>query len=61
MDLPLKQWSEDDVQIDVTHCGICGSDDHMLSESWGPTNYPVCVGKWIAIPRRFDMNTDFIH
>jgi D-arabinose 1-dehydrogenase-like Zn-dependent alcohol dehydrogenase len=45
MDLPLKKWSENDVQIDVTHCGICGSDDHMLNESWGPTHYPICVGK----------------
>lgn len=25
-DLPLKTWTEDDVDIQVTHCGICGSD-----------------------------------
>ncbi|CAO3615940.1 unnamed protein product [Mucor fragilis] len=48
MDLPLKKWSENDVQIDVTHCGICGSDDHMLNESWGPTHYPICVGHEIV-------------
>ncbi|KAL0136471.1 chaperonin 10-like protein [Mucor lusitanicus] len=48
MDLPLKKWSEDDVQIDVTHCGLCGSDDHMLNESWGPTHFPVCVGHEIV-------------
>ncbi|RUS17316.1 chaperonin 10-like protein, partial [Jimgerdemannia flammicorona] len=25
-ELPLKTWTEDDVDIQVTHCGICGSD-----------------------------------
>jgi D-arabinose 1-dehydrogenase-like Zn-dependent alcohol dehydrogenase len=47
MDLPLKKWDEDSVEMEVTHCGICGSDEHMLTESWGPTNYPICVGMYI--------------
>lgn len=25
-----KTWTEDDVDIKVTHCGICGSDLHTL-------------------------------
>jgi alcohol dehydrogenase (NADP+) len=25
-----KTWTEDDVDIKVTHCGICGSDIHTL-------------------------------
>ena len=26
-----KQWTEDDVDIEITHCGVCGSDVHMIS------------------------------
>ncbi|KAJ5162507.1 NADP-dependent alcohol dehydrogenase 7 [Penicillium capsulatum] len=39
-----KPWEETDVDIRVTHCGICGSDMHTLRSGWGPTNYPCCVG-----------------
>lgn len=39
-----KTWSEDDVDIKVTHCGICGSDLHTLRSGWGATLYPCCVG-----------------
>ena len=34
-----KKWQEDDVDIEISHCGICGSDLHMLSSGWGPTPY----------------------
>lgn len=30
-----KTWTEDDVDIKVTHCGICGSDLHTLRSGWG--------------------------
>ncbi|KAJ9141748.1 NADP-dependent alcohol dehydrogenase (Zinc-binding dehydrogenase) [Pleurostoma richardsiae] len=43
-----KKWTEDDVDIQVTHCGICGSDLHMLRSGWGPTPYPCCVGHEIV-------------
>ncbi|KAI9735423.1 MAG: hypothetical protein M1818_006429 [Claussenomyces sp. TS43310] len=39
-----KPWSESDVDIQVTHCGICGSDLHTLRSGWGATAYPCCVG-----------------
>lgn len=39
-----KKWTEDDVDIEVSHCGICGSDLHMLKSGWGPTPYPCVVG-----------------
>jgi len=39
-----KIWSEDDVDIRVSHCGICGSDLHTLRSGWGPTIYPCVVG-----------------
>lgn len=34
-----KKWTEDDVDIEISHCGICGSDLHMLKSGWGPTPY----------------------
>ncbi|KAI9759480.1 MAG: Peptidyl-prolyl cis-trans isomerase cyp8 [Chaenotheca gracillima] len=39
-----KTWQETDVDIKVTHCGICASDLHTLRSGWGPTMYPCCVG-----------------
>ena len=29
-----KTWTEDDVDIKITHCGICGSDIHSLRSGW---------------------------
>lgn len=39
-----KPWEETDVDIKISHCGICGSDMHTLRSGWGPTLYPCCVG-----------------
>ncbi|KAI9707947.1 MAG: hypothetical protein M1820_004366 [Bogoriella megaspora] len=39
-----KKWEETDIDIRITHCGICGSDVHTLRSGWGPTPYPCCVG-----------------
>ncbi|HVZ93885.1 MAG TPA: NAD(P)-dependent alcohol dehydrogenase [Phycisphaerales bacterium] len=38
---PLKP---DDVDIQVTHCGICHSDLAMLENEWGMSKYPVVPG-----------------
>ncbi|KAI1764315.1 NADP-dependent alcohol dehydrogenase C [Hypoxylon sp. FL1150] len=43
-----KKWTEDDVDIEISHCGICGSDIHMLKSGWGPTPYPCVVGHEIV-------------
>ncbi|KAI0798846.1 zinc-binding dehydrogenase [Xylaria sp. FL0064] len=43
-----KKWTEDDVDIEISHCGICGSDIHTLKSGWYPTNYPCCVGHEIV-------------
>ncbi|KAK0706266.1 chaperonin 10-like protein [Lasiosphaeria miniovina] len=43
-----KPWEETDIDIKVTHCGICGSDLHTLRSGWGPTIYPCCVGHEIV-------------
>lgn len=29
-----KTWEETDVDIKITHCGMCGSDLHFLSNGW---------------------------
>lgn len=29
-----KKWEETDVDIKITHCGICGSDMHTLRSGW---------------------------
>lgn len=34
-----KKWTEDDVDIEISHCGVCGSDLHMLRSGWAPTPY----------------------
>ncbi|KAI9220050.1 chaperonin 10-like protein [Blastocladiella britannica] len=51
----LKKWAYDapalgldDVEIAVSHCGICHSDLHTLDSGWGPTKYPVIVGHEIV-------------
>ncbi|KAJ8062231.1 hypothetical protein OCU04_008783 [Sclerotinia nivalis] len=43
-----KTWTEDDVDIKIAYCGICGSDNHTLRSGWGATNYPACVGHELA-------------
>ncbi|KAJ8608138.1 hypothetical protein MRB53_039817 [Persea americana] len=43
-----KQWTEDDVDIQITHAGICGSDCHTLRSGWAPTLYPALVGHEIV-------------
>ncbi|OTB05374.1 hypothetical protein M426DRAFT_10699 [Hypoxylon sp. CI-4A] len=43
-----KKWTEDDVDIEISHCGICGSDLHVLKSGWSPTPYPCVVGHEIV-------------
>lgn len=35
-----KPWEETDVDIKVTHCGICGSDLHTLRSGWVCSQVP---------------------
>ncbi|KAI9092661.1 putative NADP-dependent alcohol dehydrogenase C 2 [Phlyctochytrium arcticum] len=43
-----KTWTEDDIDIEITHCGICASDLHTLRSGWGATDYPAVVGHEIV-------------
>ena len=55
-----KKWTEDDVDIKISHCGICGSDLHTLSSGWGATKYrefpQVDKGSRILTPFFFTSN-----
>jgi uncharacterized zinc-type alcohol dehydrogenase-like protein len=33
-----------DVEIDISHCGICHSDLHLISNDWGISQYPFIPG-----------------
>ncbi|KAF2105597.1 chaperonin 10-like protein [Lophiotrema nucula] len=39
-----KPFEETDIEMEVSHCGICGSDLHTLRSGWGPSDYPLVVG-----------------
>ncbi|KDE08731.1 hypothetical protein MVLG_01186 [Microbotryum lychnidis-dioicae p1A1 Lamole] len=40
-----KKWTEADVDIKISHCGICGSCIHTLTNGWpSPTSYPCVAG-----------------
>ncbi|RLN92348.1 hypothetical protein BBJ28_00004994 [Nothophytophthora sp. Chile5] len=38
----------EDVEIKISHCGICGSDLHTIDSGWGQTMYPCVVGHEIV-------------
>jgi alcohol dehydrogenase (NADP+) len=39
-----KAFQETDIEMDISHCGVCGSDIHTLRSGWGPSEYPLVVG-----------------
>lgn len=48
---PVKPWQYEsrplgaaDVEIKISHCGVCASDTHVIDSGWGHTNYPYIVG-----------------
>jgi D-arabinose 1-dehydrogenase-like Zn-dependent alcohol dehydrogenase len=43
-----KPFEPTDVDIAITHCGICGSDLHHLRSGWRPADYPMVVGHEIV-------------
>ncbi|KAF9345201.1 hypothetical protein BGX34_004953 [Mortierella sp. NVP85] len=32
-----------DVEVEISHCGICGSDVHIVNGEWGPPPHGPCV------------------
>ncbi|KAK4686082.1 hypothetical protein P7C73_g4051, partial [Tremellales sp. Uapishka_1] len=45
-----KHFDDDDIDIKIMYCGICGSDVHTLSSGWGDMSklYPQVVGHEIV-------------
>jgi len=51
----LKPWGyhprplgPKDIEIEISHCGICGSDIHTITGGWGPLKEHVIVGHEIV-------------
>ena len=38
----------DDVEIDVTHCGLCHSDIHLIDDAWNRAKFPQVPGHEIV-------------
>ena len=43
-----KPFEDNDVEIAITHCGVCGSDVHTLKQGWGDSKLPLVVGHEIV-------------
>ncbi|OWZ23977.1 Mannitol dehydrogenase [Phytophthora megakarya] len=39
-----RPLGDEDVEIKISHCGICGSDTHTIDGGWGAAPYPCVVG-----------------
>ena len=48
MDITRRGLRDDDVLIDISHCGICHSDLHTARNDWGRTTYPCVPGHEIV-------------
>ncbi|CAG8848049.1 32506_t:CDS:2, partial [Gigaspora margarita] len=56
-----KPLSDEDIEVEISHCGICGNDLHTIRSGWFPTIYPAIVGHEIVgkISRKGSKVTDF--
>ena len=45
---PPKPLSHLDLEIEITHCGICHSDVHLWQNDWGITHFPFVPGHEIV-------------
>src|SRR5579859_6986054 len=37
-----------DVEIEITHCGVCHSDLHLIDNDWATSTYPLVPGHEIV-------------
>ena len=44
----LAELSSEQVDIKITHCGMCHSDISMINNDWGMTEYPIVPGHGIV-------------
>ncbi len=57
MNIPRREPTSDDVEIDILYCGVCHSDLHTARNDWHSSIYPVVpgheiVGKVISVGQR---------
>jgi uncharacterized zinc-type alcohol dehydrogenase-like protein len=43
-DIERRNVQSNDVQIEITHCGVCHSDLHAIKNDWGNSKYPLVPG-----------------
>ncbi|KAI9834442.1 MAG: hypothetical protein M1826_002596 [Phylliscum demangeonii] len=43
-DFQPKPFEDEDVDIKIECCGVCGSDVHTITGGWGEGHLPLCVG-----------------
>ncbi|MBI3550999.1 MAG: NAD(P)-dependent alcohol dehydrogenase [Elusimicrobia bacterium] len=43
-----REPGENDIRIDITHCGICHTDIHQTRNEWGFSTYPMVPGHEIV-------------
>lgn len=43
-----RPFTDNDVDIEISHCGVCATDNHTLRSGWGPTIFPCVVGHEIV-------------
>ena len=48
MDITRRGLRDDDVLVEITHCGICHSDLHSARNDWNFTTYPIVPGHEIV-------------
>ncbi len=50
--LPFKydpgELREDEVEVKISHCGVCHSDVHLIDNDWGMSRYPFIPGHEIV-------------
>lgn len=46
--LKLKPFGDDDIDVKIEACGVCGSDLHTITGGWGEYEGPMCVGHEIV-------------
>ncbi|GMF10009.1 unnamed protein product [Phytophthora lilii] len=43
-----RSLGAEDVEVKISHCGVCGSDVHTIERDWYPTPYPWVAGHEIV-------------
>jgi alcohol/geraniol dehydrogenase (NADP+) len=47
-DYEAAELGEHDVEIAITHCGLCHSDVHLIDDAWSRSRYPLVPGHEIV-------------